>query len=146
MKDSGSFKELVQFHTENKFLLMTYSQKELRSLGKIVANPEKKIVSKIINSYQQHFFNAFSRAPSYRSTINVLMHTMGYFKKVLSHREKAFFLDSIQKYRDGVIPLSVITSLLNSWKIRFEEDYLMYQTFFEPYPEELMVKTDFDKE
>ena len=79
---------------------MAYNQKELRSLGKIVANPEKKTVSKIMDSYQQHFFNAFSRAPSYRSTINVLMHAMGYFKKELSHREKAFFLDSIQKYND----------------------------------------------
>jgi uncharacterized protein YbgA (DUF1722 family)/uncharacterized protein YbbK (DUF523 family) len=146
VKDSGSFKELVQFHTENKFLLMAYNQKDLRSLGKIAANPEKNIVSKVMNSYQQHFFNAFSRAPSYRSTINVLTHVMGYFKKDLSHREKTFFLESTQKYRDGVIPLSVITSLLNSWKIRFEEDYLMHQTFFEPYPEELMVQADFEKE
>jgi hypothetical protein len=43
----------------------------------------------------------------------------------------------LQKYLDGKLPLSVTTGILKSWIIRFKEEYLVDQTFFEPYPEEL---------
>ncbi|MFB0514534.1 MAG: DUF1722 domain-containing protein [Candidatus Bathyarchaeia archaeon] len=39
------------------------------------------------------------------------------------------------------LPPSVNTGILKSWIIRFKEDYLLKQTFFESYPEEL---TDID--
>lgn len=73
------------------------------------------------------------------------MHSMEYFSNELSHGEKAFFLDTIEKYPTGTIPLSVNINLLKAWIIRFEELYLMPQTFFEPYPEELMEITDSGK-
>jgi uncharacterized protein YbgA (DUF1722 family) len=38
---------------------------------------------------------------------------------------------------DAKLPLSVTTGILKSWIFRFKEEYLMNQTFFEPYPEEL---------
>jgi len=145
VKKSNSFKNLVNFHTRNKLLLMAYNQKELRELGKIVANQEKKTLEYVIGPYQEHLFRALSRTPSYSSAINVLMHAMGYFKKGLSSREKAFFLDSLQKYRLEKIPLSTATSILGSWVIRFNEGYLMSQTFFEPYPEELVEIADTGK-
>lgn len=66
------------------------------------------------------------------------MHSMGYFSKELSHEEKSFFLDSIEKYREGIMPLIVNLNILKSWMIRFNEEYLAKQTFFEPYPEKLM--------
>lgn len=142
VKASNSFKNLVNFHTRNKFLLMAYSQKGLRELGRVVANQEKKSLEYVLDRYQEHLFRALSRAPSYSSTINVLMHAMGYFKKGLSSREKAFFLDSLQKYRSGKTPLSTATRILGSWIIRFNEEYLMSQTFFKPYPEELVEIAD----
>lgn len=146
VKASNSFKNLVNFHTRNKLLLMAYNQKELRELGKIVANQEKKTLEYVIDRYQEHLFHALSRAPSYSSAINILMHAMGYFKKGLSSREKAFFLDSLQKYRLEKIPLSTATSILGSWVIRFNEEYLMSQTFFKPYPEELVEIADSGKD
>jgi uncharacterized protein YbgA (DUF1722 family) len=66
------------------------------------------------------------------------MNAMGYFSKKLSREEKAFFLDSLEKYRNGIVPKSFNTSILQSWIIRFKQDYLSKQTFFEPYPEELV--------
>ncbi|MCO5380879.1 MAG: DUF523 and DUF1722 domain-containing protein [Methanosarcina barkeri] len=43
VKSEGSMKDLVRFHTDNKYLLMAYSQAELRKLGAIVANKEKNL-------------------------------------------------------------------------------------------------------
>ncbi len=36
--DSGEMKELVDFHSRNKYLLMAYSQAKLKMLGRIVVN------------------------------------------------------------------------------------------------------------
>jgi uncharacterized protein YbgA (DUF1722 family) len=63
---------------------------------------------------------------------------MGYFKNEISSGEKSFFLDSIEKYRNGIYPLFVCLNILKSWIIRFNNEYLGEQTFFEPYPEELI--------
>ena len=144
-KVSKSMRALVQFHSERKLLLMAYSQKELKLLGRIVANHDKKPVDEVLKEYEQHLFNAFSRTSKYTSNINVLMHALGYFSKDLSPQEKAFFLDALEKYREGRIPLSVCIHLLRSWAIRFEQGYLMQQTFLEPYPEELMEIADSGK-
>ena len=141
----GTMKALVQFHSENKLLLTAYSQKELKLLGRIVANHEKRPVKQVIDGYHAHLSPAVAKAPRSTSNINVLMHGMGYFSKQLSSQEKAFFLDSLEDYRAGKVPLSVPVALLRSWIVRFNEDYLMQQTFFEPYPVELVEITDSGK-
>ena len=51
---------------------------------------------------------------------------------------KVLFLDAVAKYRAGKFPLSAPLNVLKAWIIRFNEEYLMQQTFFEPYPETLM--------
>ena len=52
--------------------------------------------------------------------------------------KKAFFLEILENYRAGRVPLSVASHVLGSWMVRFKEDYLTQQTFFHPYPAELM--------
>jgi len=137
VKASGSMKELVGFHTENKLLLRAYNQKELRIMGRIVANQEKKPLAEVTADYEQHLFKAFKRPPKCGSNINVMMNAMGYFSEELSKEEKSFFLGSLEDYKAGRLPFSVNTTILKSWIIRFQQDYLMKQSFFEPYPEEL---------
>jgi len=138
VKTSDSLRKLVKFHSENKLLFKTYNQKESRTLGKIVANQRKKRFAKIIGDYEEHLFETLKRPPRCGSNINVMMNAMGYFSDRLSKEEKKFFLDSLEKYRAGKIPLSVITSLLKLWIIKFREEYLIKQTIFEPYPKELI--------
>ena len=73
------------------------------------------------------------------------MHAMGYFKEGLTPPEKAHFMASLEKYRAGKIPLSATIAIVNSWLARFGSDYLKQQTYFEPYPEELVEITDSGK-
>ncbi|MCQ1534328.1 DUF523 and DUF1722 domain-containing protein [Methanosarcina sp. KYL-1] len=138
VKNEGSMKDLVAFHTENKFLLMAYNQTELRELGKIVGNREHKSFKELVPDYQGHLHNALSRAPRYTSNVNVLMHALGHFSEDLSSREKSFFFDWIQRYREGKVSLCPAINTIRSWIVRFEDEYLMSQTFFEPYPEGMM--------
>jgi len=138
VKAEGSMKDLINFHTENKLLLMAYSQAELRKLGEIAANVEEKPFKELASEYEIHLHNALSSAPKYTSTINVLMHALGYFSDNLSSREKSLFLDWVQKYREGKASLCPAINTIRSWIVRFENDYLMHQTFFGPYPEDLI--------
>ncbi len=135
---SGSMRELVGFQTENKMLLMAYNQTEERALGNIAANHDHRPFDEVARDYEAHLRRAMCRAPRYTSNINVLMHILGYFKDRLSNAEKAIFLENIQRYRDGKITICPNTTLLKSWIARFEDDYLARQTFFEPYPQDLM--------
>ena len=145
VKKNPAMKHLVRFQSNHKLLLMAYSQKALKTLGRIVANHDKKPLDELIRLYEDNLCQAFSRAPRYTSSINVLMHALGYVSRELKSGEKAFFLESLEKYRNNRVPLSVPVNLIKSWIIRFEQDYLKTQTFFEPYPEQLVEITDSGK-
>jgi uncharacterized protein YbgA (DUF1722 family)/uncharacterized protein YbbK (DUF523 family) len=137
IKKSRSSKEIVRFHSENKLLLKAFNEKEMRILGRIVAKRDQYNIAKLITDYEQHLLLALRRAPKCGSQINVLMNSMGYFSNRLSGEEKKFFLKSLDDYKAGVIPLSVLIGIFNSWLLRFRDNYLMSQSFFEPFPEDL---------
>lgn len=138
MKEQGKMKDLVNFQSHNKFLFMAYEQNEMRLMGRVAANIDHLPADEVFSKYEKILNQMMKYPPKFTSNINVLMHMLGYFKDELTPEEKSFFLDELEKYRAGWIPLFVLTSLLQSWVVRFDQDYLRNQTFFEPYPEELM--------
>jgi uncharacterized protein YbgA (DUF1722 family)/uncharacterized protein YbbK (DUF523 family) len=137
--------ELVLFHARRKLLFMALSQTEMRALGRIVANHERRRVAEVLVDYGQGLTRAFARMARVPSQINVLMHALGYFKEGLTAREKAHFLDLLGSYREGQVPLSVLTTLLRSWVVRFDEAYLADQVWFAPYPPDLVEIADSGK-
>ncbi len=137
VKKSGSIKELIRFQSENKLLLTAYNQKELRCLGRLVANQKDTAFNQLVDSYRTHLFNALKRPPSVGANVNVMMKAVGYFSQQLSSEGKRFFLDSLEKYRTNKMSLGACLGVLKAWAIRFREEYLMQQTFFEPFPDRL---------
>lgn len=145
VKQSASMKELVRFHSEHKFLLMAYHQAQLRLLGKIVANPEKKPVAEVMEQYEQHLGLAFLRPPTRNNYINTFQHIFGYFSDCLSDKEKAFLLDRFAKYRADKIHINTILNMLRSYAIQHNHDYLLNQAIWSAYPEELLDISDSGK-
>jgi len=145
LKYSPTFHRLVQFQAQNKLLFMAYHQQRMRTMGKIVANTDKKPLPEVLEEYEPHFYSVFSAIPRYTSNINVLMHAFGYVSKRITKQERVFFLDMLEKYRDERLPLSALIGVMKAWIIRFEVEYLQQQTFFDPYPESLMELGDSGK-
>jgi uncharacterized protein YbgA (DUF1722 family)/uncharacterized protein YbbK (DUF523 family) len=145
LQQKPSMHRLVRFHATNKLLLMSYSQTNLRELGRIVANPGAKSIGELLDFYGMYFRKALQKAPRHASPVNVLTHALGYFKNDLSAREKRHFLEVVEAYRQGKTPLSSAVSILRSWVERFESQYLRDQTFFHPFPEDLMALDDSGK-
>ena len=137
-KKASMMGSLVDFHTRNKVQLKAYNETEMRKLGNIVANHEKRSIEAVLADYETHLYLALQRAPNCRTYTNVLKNSLGYFSHDLSSEEKKFFLERLQNYRDGKTPLIVPVDIMKSWIIRTNKEYLADQTFFNPYPEELL--------
>jgi uncharacterized protein YbgA (DUF1722 family)/uncharacterized protein YbbK (DUF523 family) len=139
-------KDLVEFHSNNKLLLMAYQESGLRILGKIVANHEKKPIESVFSDYGKWFYQTMKKMPKIGTNANVLLHALGYFSIHLNAREKQFFLDVLGKYRRGKVPLGVCLGIMNSWITRFSERFLAQQSYFVPYPDELVEVHDSGKD
>jgi len=133
-----NIKELYKFHTKHKYLLMSYNQLAMTKMGRIAADIKKKSFIIGRDRYYKHLLNIFSKRARYTSNINTLMHVMGYFKNQLSVKEKKHFLDLLDQYRNKKVPLSSPSALLASWIYRFNNEYLMKQSFFNPFPKQLV--------
>ena len=115
-----------------------FNQHQAGILGRIVANYDKKPIEDIMNEYYDHLLLALETPPSCGKVYNVIQHEFGHFSEKLNPDEKKFFLESLEEYRKGELPLIAITSLLKSHVARFDVQYLKQQTFLNPYPQELM--------
>ena len=135
---SHGFQEISNFHTKNKLLLMAYNPENAHKMGQILSDRSKRNLKVIQDSYEYLLFETLSKTPKISLNNNVLMHALGYFSNKLTHDEKDFFLNILNENRDGRIPLLVCLNIIKLWMIRFDQDYLIKQTFFEPYPPELM--------
>jgi len=139
---TGRIAALQDFHARNKLMLMACHQSEQKALGRILGHRDKRPFDEVAADYEQHLIQAFRYGPKPSQVINVLMHALGYFKKSLQAKEKALFLDLLEEYRIGRAPLSAPTAVLRAWIARVEEPYLAQQTFFAPYPPELVTISD----
>ena len=138
VKNAGTARALSDFQAKNKYLLLAYNEKEMRLMGSLAANLKKRPVKEVNEEYGGHLLLAFAKQLSFKPVINVLTHALGYFKEQLVKEEKKFFLESMEKYRAGKLPLSAVTGLLQMWIVKYKVDYLKEQTFFSPFPEELV--------
>ncbi|MBO1580584.1 DUF523 and DUF1722 domain-containing protein [Bacillus sp. XF8] len=145
IKQNKALKELVSFQSDHKYLFMAYNQVKQKELGRIIANHTKDNIENIFDNYEETLYELLKRTPRYTSNINVCQHIFGYFKSKLKKQEKEYFLTLLQKYADKKIPLSSLLVVLKSWVFRFEEHYLLRQTYFEPYPEALVEISDSGK-
>lgn len=142
VKKSGSKKDLVDYQSYNKMLFGAYNQNETKELGRIVANMGKYSLDETLEKYEEHLYSLFSKPPKCTPNINILLHGFGYVSKNLNKKEKEFFFEALDKYRNGKVSLAVPINILKSWVLRFDVKYLENQSFFEPYPNELMSVED----
>jgi uncharacterized protein YbgA (DUF1722 family)/uncharacterized protein YbbK (DUF523 family) len=129
---------LVGFHARNKLLLMGFNQTRMRALGRIVADQKLGSTPDALERYGAELDAALRRAPRIPATVNVLTHAFGHFKKLLTRPEKEHFLQTLDAYRSRRVPLGALNAMLRSWAVRFDAGYVAGQTFFDPYPAELV--------
>ena len=68
------------------------------------------------------------------------MHIMRHFKKDLNADEKSELKEIIERYHDGLVPLTVPITLINHYVRKFRLEYVMHQIYLNPHPLELMLR------
>jgi uncharacterized protein YbgA (DUF1722 family) len=117
---------------------MAYHQKNLGIMGQIVANKDHHNINKVLTEYEAILVNTFLKTPACNRNINVLQHIYGFFSEKINEKEKKYFFDTVDLYQNGQVSLATVLGILESWAVRFNQTYLLEQTFFNPYPKELI--------
>jgi uncharacterized protein YbgA (DUF1722 family)/uncharacterized protein YbbK (DUF523 family) len=136
-----SMGSLVDFHTRNKLLILSHSQKHYRLMGKLVADGKKMPIKALYDQYQQILMEALKLKTTIKKHTNVMQHLMGYFKKQLTPDEKQELLEVFEHYRKELVPLLVPITLINHYVRKYDQAYLKQQTYLNPHPQELKLRT-----
>jgi len=142
LSTNPSMGELVEFHTQYKYLIYAKSHEKYKALGAIVANHEKHPLKQLLEEYQTGFLQAIALKGNKGKTYNILQHIYGYFSKEISHDERQELLSSMNEYKEGIVPLIAIIKMFNLYIKRFKIEYLAKQKFLAPYPNELALRSD----
>lgn len=131
---------LVEFHTRHKLLVMSHSTPIYREMGGLVAHGREMKREELLQRYEELLMKALALQATARKNTNVLMHIMGYFKKVLSPAEKSELLETINQYHDQLVPLLVPLTLLKHYVKKHDQSCLKQQVYLAPHPAELMLR------
>ncbi|QOG11329.1 YbgA family protein [Arcobacter sp. FWKO B] len=140
--NNPSMGKLVEFHTSYKYLIMSKSNEAYKRLGNIVANRDKLPFEKVLESYEVEFKVTIDTKSSIKKTINVLEHCYGYIKNDISDVEKESFFESLDNFRDKLVPLILPLSILQMFINKHNCIYLKNQKFFSPYPKDLALRSN----
>ena len=132
---------LIDFHTRNKLLFLSHSQKHYRLMGKLVAEGKKLTPKVLLDQYVRLMMETLTLKTTTKKNINVLQHLMGYFKQQLSGDEKQELLTIFDQYRRELVPLIVPITLINHYVRKYDQPYLKQQTYLNPHPLELKLRT-----
>lgn len=131
---------LVDFHTRNKMLLRSHSEKHYRLMGKLVASDKYRTASSLYQEYEILLMDTLRLKSTATKHTNVMIHMLGYFKKDLSKDEKQEILSIIDNYRKGYVPLVVPLTLFSHYVRKYDQVYLKQQTYLNPHPTALKLR------
>jgi uncharacterized protein YbgA (DUF1722 family)/uncharacterized protein YbbK (DUF523 family) len=131
---------LMRFHERHKFLLMARNQSAMRRLGKLLGEAARDdSISELAGSYLAGFTETLSRPASRRGHANVLQHLLGFVSDGLDRADRVELVETIERYRQGLVPLVVPLTLVRHHVRRQGVVYLRDQVYLEPHPHELML-------
>jgi len=131
--------DLVEFHSRAKMALLAHSPKHYTHLGQLVGSSAKALKT-TLQAYATFFMEALKVKATRRKHANVLQHLAGYLKRDVDAEDRAEMAASIEDYRQGLVPLVVPLTLLKHHFRRHPIDWVLNQTYLNPYPAELMLR------
>ena len=130
VKKSNKAKNLVEFQTMNKFLIMAHNQEQLKILGRIVASNKKTKFSDMLLDYEKNLNLCLEYQPTMKTHSNVIMHMFGFFSKEFSELERNKFFELLNNFKNNTITIGDILSEINQILFRYNQTYLTSQTYF----------------
>ena len=133
--------DLVASHTREKLLLMAHDRSAYQELGRLVASAKGRDRKQVASEYETLFMNGLRKMATRGKQTNVLQHIAGHFKKLIDSSDRKEVQEVIAAYRAGFVPLVVPVTLLRHHVRRHGIEYLAEQTYLDPHPTELMLRS-----
>jgi uncharacterized protein YbgA (DUF1722 family)/uncharacterized protein YbbK (DUF523 family) len=133
-------RDLVEFHTAEKMLLLAHDEPGYRALGKLVAAVARRPRDEVARDYAARYMATLARLATPARHANVLQHLAGHLKRALDAGDKAELDHLIHEHRRGLVPLIVPITLLRHHARKHGIAYLLGQRYLEPHPRELMLR------
>ena len=120
--------DLIRFHSQYKFIVMTRDQNLMRELGRLVAkgNPEKTGTR-----YITLLMSTLKKPAGHGNQVNVLQHIAGFFKKRLDREERGELLQAIESYRKKQVSIIVPLTLIKHHLGRNPDPFLENQAYLD---------------
>lgn len=135
----SSWKGVTDFHARHKWILFSHDQDKARALGSALANLHTQDLEKTLDWYIAEFMQIMKIPATRKNHVNVLEHIRGYLKKEISNQDKAELSESIEDYRQGLLPLVVPLTLLRHHFRNHPDTYIERSWYLHPHPKQLML-------
>ncbi|SIS40939.1 YbgA family protein [Salimicrobium flavidum] len=130
----GSKRELFDFQSDHKYLLMAYSPSIQKQLGRLLARGREVPFYELKEEYSQLLTKALETPPTRERHINACQHIAGHVKRQLSQEEKTLLENRLEQYGSGEISLHVVRRTLKEWADKYEDSYIQSQAYLKPHP------------
>ncbi|WP_031434136.1 YbgA family protein [Methylomarinum vadi] len=134
--------DLMIFHSRHKLIAMSHNQNQARELGRIAASADSNNIADVADRYISGLMQCLHEVATRGNHVNVLQHIQGYLKKKLDSEDKKELSETIEKYRQGVLPLIVPITLLRHHFRRQPDSFIERSYYLSPHPEELALLND----
>lgn len=131
-RSKKTIKDLIDFHSRQKYNLMAHSQKHLILLGRLVASAKDYSIKELFDKYEGLYLEVLTKQASPAKHYNLLQHIIGYLKKYLQRDELEELREALEGYRKGKLQLIIPITLINHYVRMFNIEYLKNQYYLNP--------------
>lgn len=137
---SPTLQTLMQFHSQNKFLVQSHNEALMRQMGRMLATVRPREARGCISTYETMLMRAMKTLATVRKHANILQHMLGYLRNSVDESDRKELLEIIRQYHRGLLPLIVPITMLRHYVVKHGVPYLQDQYYLNPHPIELKLR------
>lgn len=135
-------KNIIEFHKNNLLLLKSYDEESTNEVSDIL---NENRMEDQVHQYKEKVLNIVSNQRKKENKLSIIIKVFEKYKNMLNEEEINMFNGLIESYENQRIPFSTLEVVIKMYETRFKDKDILNQTFFYPYPENLINITDSGK-
>ena len=135
-------KNIIEFHKNNLLLLKSYDEESTNEVSDIL---NENRMEDQVHQYKEKVLNIVSNQRKKENKLSIIIKVLKKYKNMLNEEEINMFNGLIESYENQRIPFSTLEVVIKMYATRFKDKDILNQTFFYPYPENLINITDSGK-
>lgn len=145
--ENYSYDNLLKFHNKNTLLFTMYNKSRFQIMDslchKLKESPEEK--EELIEEYLKNVYLVFNKSARKDNRFKLLSSVNDRYREKIKNEEYVFIEKCIANYKSGHLPFNNPLGLLKELSIRFDDEGIINQSVFSPFPEGLINVRDSGK-